>query len=122
MKVWSEGVIEEIVKRLVAEFDPEAIYLFGSHAWGEPDEDSDVNLLVVVESSDAPPAKRAQLAHSRLWGVHASIDVLVRTRTEFERYRQVPAALAAQVSKRGIMLYERHRSGQYPSLAYQSET
>lgn len=46
--------LDEITARLVAEFDPEAVYLFGSYVWGEPDEDSDLDLLVVVAESDTP--------------------------------------------------------------------
>lgn len=121
MKLLPESVLEEIIRRLVAEFDPEAIYLFGSHAWGEPQEDSDVDLLVVVESSDVPPAKRAQRAHVCLWGVSVPIDVLVRTRGELERVSPTPTSLAAQVFKRGTLLYERQRSGHHTGLAHQSQ-
>jgi predicted nucleotidyltransferase len=46
-------LIQEITRRLVAEFDPEQIFLFGSYAWGIPNEDSDVDLLVIVTQSDA---------------------------------------------------------------------
>ena len=35
-------VLDEIVQRLVSEFSPEQIILFGSHAWGDPDADSDL--------------------------------------------------------------------------------
>ena len=41
------------------EFDPEQIILFGSHAWGTPSEDSDIDLLVIVPDSDARPTQRA---------------------------------------------------------------
>ena len=39
------GRLEDITRRLVAEFTPETIILFGSHAWGQPDENSDLDLL-----------------------------------------------------------------------------
>jgi predicted nucleotidyltransferase len=49
-------IFSEIVDRLVTEFDPERIILFGSHAWGNPDEDSDIDLLVIVsETKEASP-------------------------------------------------------------------
>ena len=43
--------IQEVTKRLVEVYQPIAIYLFGSYAWGEPDEDSDIDLMVVVDNN-----------------------------------------------------------------------
>ena len=79
------GLLEEVTARLVEEFDPEALYLFGSHAWGKPTEDSDLDLFVVLSKSDESPAKRGKRAHLSLWGVRAPVDILVRTRREAER-------------------------------------
>ena len=41
METATENILPEIVRRLVDEFDPEEIILFGSRAWGEPRPDSD---------------------------------------------------------------------------------
>ncbi len=38
----TEATLTEITRRLVATYQPEQVVLFGSHAWGEPDADSDV--------------------------------------------------------------------------------
>ena len=43
------------IGHLVAEFDPDQIILFGSHAWGMPGQDSDVDLLVIVPETDERP-------------------------------------------------------------------
>jgi predicted nucleotidyltransferase len=40
----SASTRKEIVRRLVNEFQPEAVYLFGSYAWGKPDKESDLDL------------------------------------------------------------------------------
>ena len=99
--------LDEITARLVAEFDPEAVYLFGSHAWGEPDEDSDLDLLVVVAESHISPAKRMTRAYRALRGIGTPKDVLVKTQAEFERYRTVRTSLTAQIFYGGRKLYER---------------
>ncbi len=57
MKSISQDILHEITRRLVAEFQPEQIFLFGSHAWGKPDENSDVDLLVVVSKGDVKPVQ-----------------------------------------------------------------
>lgn len=44
--------IERIVKQIAEGYRPLKVILFGSHAWGEPTEDSDIDLLIVKETSD----------------------------------------------------------------------
>ncbi|MBI4603401.1 MAG: nucleotidyltransferase domain-containing protein [Planctomycetes bacterium] len=105
MKTLSADLLDALVKRLVAEFHPEQIWLFGSHAWGTPREDSDLDILVVVPQSDEAPVRRAQRAHLCLSGLGVAKDVLVRTRAEVERFRHVPASIEAEIFARGRCLY-----------------
>ena len=97
--------LEEITRRLVREFAPETIILFGSHAWGQPDENSDLDLLVVVPESDQPAPRRAARAYRCLREVPVPLDILVKTRAEVERTRNVPASLIHEVLTRGRILY-----------------
>jgi predicted nucleotidyltransferase len=99
------GKLEEITRRLVAEFTPETIILFGSHAWGQPDESSDLDLLVVVPESDQTPPRRAAQPYRCLREVPVPLDIPVRTRDDVERSRQVPASLVHEVLKRGRVVY-----------------
>ena len=115
----SVPLLQEITHRLVDEFRPEEIILFGSHAWGEPNEDSDLDLLVIVSHSDLSPARRAMRAHRCLQGLNVSKDILVRTRAEVERFRHVQASLERQIFERGTVLYER-QAGTRAELAHQS--
>lgn len=98
---------KEVVGRLVAEFNPEMIYLFGSHAWGKPDAESDMDLLVIISKSRQKPIRRAARAQRSLRGIKAAVDVLVKTRKEFERYTSVTASLEAQITREGKLLYGR---------------
>ena len=93
------------MERLKKEFQPEVIYLFGSHAWGTPQDDSDVDLLVIVPESSEPAIKRMQRAHHCLGDLDLSKDVFVQTRAEFDRYRHLRASLQHQISHRGRKLY-----------------
>jgi len=105
MREISPQLLREIIRRLVDEFRPEEIILFGSHAWGVPDEDSDLDLLVIVSHSDLPPVRRAMRAHRCLGGLNVSKDILVKTRAEVERFRGVRASLEHQIFERGKVLY-----------------
>jgi predicted nucleotidyltransferase len=105
MKGLSQDLLDEVARRLVAELRPEVIWLFGSHVWGEADEGSDLDLLVVVTDSDEPPTRRAQRAHRCLRGLGLAKDILVKTRAELERFRQVPSSLEAEIVERGQRIY-----------------
>jgi predicted nucleotidyltransferase len=105
MKTVPTELLDEMTRRLVAEFQPEQIILFGSQAWGTPDAGSDVDLLVIVSNSDVSPTQRAIRAHGCLGGLRVPVDVLVKTRAEVERFRRVPASLERAILERGEVLY-----------------
>jgi predicted nucleotidyltransferase len=46
--------IQKIVQQIVEHFHPQQVILFGSYAHGAPTEDSDVDLLVVMETEEPP--------------------------------------------------------------------
>ena len=105
MKTLPEGLLDEITRRLVVELKPEQIILFGSHAWGKPDDDSDLDFLVIVRRSRHKPTQRATRAYRALRGLFAPIDILVKTQAEVERFRRVPASLECEILERGKVLY-----------------
>ena len=105
MQAQEQSILDEMVRRLVDEFQPEQIILFSSHAWGKPAEDSDIDLFVIVPESDERPVKRMQRAHHCLGGLGVSKDILVKTHAEANRYRHVRASLEYKVFNEGIVLY-----------------
>ncbi len=100
-------VIEEVKNRLVKAYDPIAIYLFGSYAWGTPTEDSDLDLLIVVETSDEKSYKRPVLGHHVLYGLDVSKDLIVYTREEFEKRSKDKTTLCFKVENEGELIYAR---------------
>ena len=105
MKTLDENLLETATQRLVAEFQPEQIWLFGSHAWGDPHDNSDVDLFVVLRDSDETPIRRAQRAHRCLRGLRMPKDVIVPTRAQVDRYKHLRASLFHQVLHQGRKLY-----------------
>ena len=101
----SEELLQEVTRSLVAEFDPEEIILFGSQAWGEPNLDSDI-LVLVRDSSEKPSARmgRALLCTS---SVVFPKDILVPTLEEVERHRHTPGTLFHRIFQEGRRLYVR---------------
>jgi predicted nucleotidyltransferase len=100
-----DELLAEVVRRLTREFEPEQIILFGSHAWGAPTDDSDIDLLVIVADSDERPAQRAARAHRCMEGLMTAFDILVKTRAEVERTVRVRASLMRQAVEEGRVIY-----------------
>lgn len=100
-----DPILAELVTRLRAAFQPERIYLFGSHARGDAGRDSDYDLLMVLPSSTMPRYQREQVAFRALAGMGISKDILVLTRAEFDRQRNALCSLPATVEREGVLLY-----------------
>ena len=100
-------IIQEVTRRLVNVYNPLEIYLFGSYAWGKPDEDSDLDLLVIVEDSDEKKQKRAIAGLRALWGLEISKDLLVFTKSEFEQYASDTQTLSRKIKEQGKLIYAR---------------
>jgi len=76
--------IAQIVQTIVETLHPERIVLFGTRARGEAEPDSDVDLMVEMESS-LPSHERARQVYSLFHPRHWSMDVLVYTPDEVRR-------------------------------------
>jgi len=105
MKHIPAELLEDIVRRLVDGLHPEKIILFGSHAYGEPDEASDIDLLIVVSESDEPRHHRARKAYGCLWGLTAPTELVVLTRQEIEQAARVPSSLVNRAIQQGRVLH-----------------
>jgi len=56
-----QGIIQKIVRCLVKGYQPQRVILFGSLAGGNPDEDSDIDLLIVKDTDETPLARRVRV-------------------------------------------------------------
>jgi predicted nucleotidyltransferase len=100
-----DPVLAEIVRRLVATYEPERIYLFGSKARGDAGPDSDYDLMVVVPDDAPPVRRRSRLAYEALRGTGRAADVLVCTRSSFDSRLHVRASLPATIVSEGRLLH-----------------
>jgi predicted nucleotidyltransferase len=101
----SENLLKDIVQRIADVTHPEKIYLFGSCAWGVPDEQSDVDIFIIVPYSDQPAYRRTVPVYRALRGIGVPVDVIVQTREEVERSGRVATSLARKVLDQGKVLY-----------------
>ena len=100
-----DPALDEIVRRLIASYQPLEVYLFGSKARGDSGPDSDYDSLVVVPDDAPPERKRSRLAYEVLRGTGRAADVLVCTRSYFEPRRSLKASLPSMVLREGRLLH-----------------
>ncbi|MCX6689931.1 MAG: nucleotidyltransferase domain-containing protein [Methanoregula sp.] len=101
------SLVHEIVKRIVNAVDPAKIILFGSYAYGIPHKESDVDLLVIMET-DHPRHKRSIKINQALAGLLIPKDVLVYTPEEVAEWKDVPQAFITQITKKGVIVYDKN--------------
>lgn len=99
-------LIEEATRRIVAAFNPERIILFGSYAYGQPTPDSDMDLLIVMDTI-TPPHKRAVPVRKLLKHMGIAKDIIVKTPEEFERFKDIVGTIIYPAAHMGKVLYER---------------
>jgi predicted nucleotidyltransferase len=94
-----------MVVRIVESLHPNKIVLFGSYAWGKPNEDSDIDLFIIVDSSGEPEYRRARKVYRCLRGVPVPIDVIVKTTNEVRKSAKVVSSLTRKILEEGKVLY-----------------
>lgn len=90
---------------IVREFAPRQVILFGSHAYGTPTEDSDVDLLVVMDIPEAEATRQAVAIRQRI-PRRFRMDLLVRTPREISYRVAHNDWFLREVLERGKVLYE----------------
>ena len=104
-KVIDNSKLNIVVDRLVKVYEPNSIYLFGSLAWGYPNEESDLDLLIIVDHSEEKVYKRPVIGIKALRGLNIAKDVMVYTTDEFNRLASNKASLFYKIRREGIKLY-----------------
>jgi predicted nucleotidyltransferase len=102
----SEDAFKALIRRIAETLRPDKIILFGSYAFGEPTPDSDVDLLVILDT-DAPLAERHWAVSRLLLPRLFPVDILVKTPAEIEDAVRHGDFFVREILTRGQVLYER---------------
>ncbi len=96
--------IQEIVQQIVERFHPQEVILFGSYAHDAPTGDSDVDLLVVMETDEQPLHAAARIAAAI--DHPFPLDILVFRPSELAASLERKGTFATEVRTKGVVLYE----------------
>jgi predicted nucleotidyltransferase len=100
----SESEIQALADKIAREFHPQKIILFGSHARGDARPDSDVDLLVIMDS-DQHPARTAAEVTYRVHPRHYPLDLIVRSPETVRTRLQMNDWFMRDVMREGRVLY-----------------
>jgi predicted nucleotidyltransferase len=104
-KQLTDEQLDEIVRRLVAALSPRRIFLFGSHAYGDPHPDSDIDLMIVTDDDVELSVDFLKRAYACLRRSFLPFELHFRTLSRFERRSSVRTSLEHEVSAKGRILH-----------------
>ena len=98
--------IRGLVRRMASKFQLEKVVLFGSYAYGNPGPESDVDLLVVMNTSLSSRQQRLKISQA-ISPRPFPLDIVVRTPEELETRLKLGDPFLHEVMTRGRVVYER---------------
>ena len=105
----TEAFLKGITDKIVRNLKPEKIFLFGSYTYGRPGKDSDIDLLIIMESNERPAKRRIRV--SRLfWDRPIPMDFVVKTPAEVERRLSMGDFFIKKILAEGKVLYDKRAS------------
>ena len=100
--------IRQLCTRIAREFKPGKIILFGSHAYGRPRPESDLDVMVVMQF-EGDPLEQAVMMLNRL-NMLLPIDLLVRTPQQIQQRLEMGDSFMRDIIERGKVMYEAHHA------------
>ncbi len=103
--------LETRIRDALAPLHPEKVILFGSYAWGQPTEDSDIDLYVVTQDDFLPATwrEKQEIVHAvsnRILDLRTryAIDLLVHTKAMHRKFVETDSSFTRQIMKEGVRL------------------
>ena len=99
-------ILDEIVDRIAKTFNPEKIIIFGSYAYGRPTEKSDIDILVIMETSKREIERMVAVSKS-IQDYHKKIDfdILVKTPAEVKHRLEIGDPFIDEIISKGRVEY-----------------
>lgn len=99
-----QNEIGSIKKQLVSKYHPKKIIIFGSAAWGDPDENSDIDILIIKD--DVPFYGRERIRELyRIIDSELPLDLLVYKTEEFDERLREGDPFIKLIAVKGKMIY-----------------
>ena len=100
-----QEAIDYVVWQIAEKFQPLKIILFGSYAYGTPRPESDVDLLVIMETPLKEIDQEIHICQEIEY--HFGLDLLVKTPATLANRLALGDPFLKEIVKKGQVLYER---------------
>ena len=104
----TESIIQQLVDR-IKQFEPEKIILFGSYAYGTPNDDSDVDLFVVknVKNEDRRDLRLSIRGHLRdiIYNQKVPVDLLLDSQEHINERIKIGDSVYEEIMNKGRIVY-----------------
>lgn len=97
-------VIRLLARRIIERFHPQKIILFGSYAYGQPHPESDIDLLIIMETELRELQQALQIRQflNPLFG----LDIIVYPPAKLKQRLAWGDSFLSEIIERGVILYE----------------
>lgn len=102
-----EAQLQALLQALIERIQPEKVVLFGSYAEGTATPQSDIDLLVILES-DLRRDQRQEAISRALRPRRVPVDILAYTPAEVQRCLETPHSFVRHILTTGKVVYDRH--------------
>jgi predicted nucleotidyltransferase len=103
-----DEVLDRALQKIIAEYQPEKVIIFGSYAYGKPDSESDLDLLIIKKTDERPIDRRIAIRTLlRPLRLRPIISPIVVTQEEINERLAMGDPFAEELMKRGRLIYER---------------
>jgi predicted nucleotidyltransferase len=102
------GALRPYLQVIAEQFHPERVILFGSYAYGEPTEDSDVDLLIVKDGEGSPTSEATRIRRALRPLRHSvrnlPLDIMVRAPEDLRQRIAQGADFHEEIVRKGLVL------------------
>lgn len=105
-----EQEIKKVTETIIKEFNPEKVVLFGSHAWGSPEKNSDIDLFIVKDDAKKNTREMAIDLERILLPRTFPIDVIVYKPAQVEESLKDKNIFITKIITKGKTLYDQRVS------------
>ena len=100
-----DSVLKHMVEIIADKFNPQSIILFGSHARGDVNKHSDIDLLVIVNEDMKQTEELAIEIGAALHASPIPKDIMVTTPSRFAKYSKSTGTLYENILEEGVKIY-----------------
>ncbi|MFH1247172.1 MAG: nucleotidyltransferase domain-containing protein [Candidatus Micrarchaeota archaeon] len=101
-----KNVVAKLIREIVKRYSPVKVIIFGSHAWGKPSKDSDLDIFIVKDTRKTLNKRFAEV-QKLLHGLHGSLPIqpLVLTPLEVQKRLELGDPFILKILKEGRQVY-----------------